>query len=57
MKTKQIRKNDVFSVDMGGGKTQCMVLQNISPTLTCTHYGEPVVCYEQAEDIDDSDKH
>ena len=46
--------NKVYSVDMGGGKSQCIVIKDKSPTLTCTHYGEPVVCYEQ-EDIQ-SDK-
>ena len=31
-------------VDQGGGKSQCNVTENLSPTLTCTHQGEPVIC-------------
>lgn len=36
-----------YSVDQGGGKSACNVTEGQSPTLTCTHGGEPVVCYEQ----------
>ena len=36
-----------YSVDQGGGKSACNVTEGQSPTLTCTHVGEPVVCYEQ----------
>ena len=36
----------VISIDMGGGKSNCVIGENISPTLTTTHYGEPVVAYE-----------
>ena len=36
-----------YSIDMGGGKSSCVVLENKSPTLTCTHYGEPAICYEK----------
>ena len=32
-------------VDMGGGKSQCGIYDGLSPTLTCTHGGEPVVTY------------
>ena len=42
----------VISIDQGGGKSSCVILENVSPTLTCTHYGEPVVCYERNEDTD-----
>jgi hypothetical protein len=35
-----------YSVDQGGGKSACNVKEGQSPTLTCTHGGEPVVCYE-----------
>ena len=35
----------VLSVDMGGGKSACVIHENLSPTLTCTHYGEPAVAY------------
>lgn len=39
----------VYCVDMGGGKSTCLVLENLSPTLTTTHYGEPIVFYEENE--------
>ena len=35
--------NKVFAIDMGGGKSSCLVLEDVSPTLTTTHYGEPVI--------------
>lgn len=31
---------------MGGGKSSVVVEDDLSPTLTTTHYGEPVICYE-----------
>ncbi|MBQ6906197.1 MAG: DNA cytosine methyltransferase [Clostridia bacterium] len=34
----------VYAVDQGGGKSQANVSENLSPTLTCTHGGEPAVC-------------
>lgn len=34
-----------YSVDQGGGKSACNVTEEQAPTLTCTHGGEPVVCY------------
>ena len=37
----------IYTVDMGGGKSQCLILENVSPTLTTTHYGEPVVIYDE----------
>ena len=30
---------------MGGGKSSCVIDVDRSPTLTCTHYGEPAVAY------------
>lgn len=36
-----------YSVDQGVGKSACNVTEGQAPTLTCTHGGEPVVCYEQ----------
>lgn len=30
----------------GGGKSSVVVEDDLSPTLTTTHYGEPVICYE-----------
>ena len=34
-----------YTVDMGGGKTGCGIHENQSPTLACTHGGEPVTVY------------
>ena len=39
----------VISVDMGGGKSSCCIYEDVSPTLTCTHYGEPVIAYDNEE--------
>jgi DNA (cytosine-5)-methyltransferase 1 len=36
----------VVCVDQGGGKSSCNVTEELSPTLTCTHGGEPVVALE-----------
>ena len=38
-----------YSIDMGGGKSSCVILKDKSPTLTCTHYGEPAVVYQSKE--------
>ena len=35
----------VLAIDQGGGKSQANVQENLSPTLTCTHGGEPAICY------------
>lgn len=35
----------LFCVDQGGGKSACNVTENLSPTLTCTHGGEPCIVY------------
>ena len=35
----------VVCVDQGGGKSSCSVSENLSPTLTCTHGGEPCIVY------------
>ena len=35
----------VIAVDQGGGKSGANSYENISPTLTCTHGGEPAVAY------------
>ena len=32
-------------IDQGGGKSACNVQEGQAPTLTCTHGGEPAVCY------------
>jgi len=34
----------VVCIDQGGGKSSCNVTEEKSPTLTCTHGGEPAVC-------------
>ena len=41
-----------YSVDQGGGKSACNVMEGQSPTLTCTHGGEPAVCYQSTSDGD-----
>lgn len=38
----------VYAVDQGGGKSQANVSENLSPTLTCTHGGEPVIALDRA---------
>ncbi len=35
----------VYAVDQGGGKSGANFCDNLSPTLTCTHGGEPAVAY------------
>ena len=41
-----IECRDVLCVDQGGGKSGANVTENITPTLTCTHGGEPVICLQ-----------
>lgn len=36
----------IVCVDQGGGKSSCSVSEGLSPTLACTHGGEPVVCLQ-----------
>jgi site-specific DNA-cytosine methylase len=36
-----------YSVDQGGGKSGVHIREGQAPTLTTTHDGAPVVCYEQ----------
>ena len=40
-------RNVVLCIDQGGGKSQANVQDDLSPTLSCTHGGEPAVCYEK----------
>lgn len=40
------RPSVVYAVDQGGGKSSCNVSEEKSPTLTCTHGGEPAVAYQ-----------
>lgn len=47
-----MRVTEVLAIDMGGGKTQCGILKDIAPTLSCTHAGEPVVCYQEDKDVE-----
>lgn len=42
-------KKKVLCVDMGGGKSSSVIMEDLAPTLACTHYGEPVVFYESDE--------
>lgn len=35
----------VYVVDQGGGKSAANVAENLSPTLACTHGGEPDIAY------------
>ena len=37
-----------YAVDQGGGKSQANVTENLSPTLTCTHGGEPAIAIDRA---------
>ena len=53
----------VQCIDQGGGKSACNVQEGQAPTLTCTHGGEPAVCYsienhpaDSRVDIDESGK-
>jgi site-specific DNA-cytosine methylase len=39
----------VECIDQGGGKSACNVQEGQAPTLTCTHGGEPVVCYSKSK--------
>ena len=39
----------MISVDQGGGKSGANFHHNLSPTLTCTHGGEPAVVYSLDE--------
>lgn len=41
----------VYVVDQGGGESAANVAENLSPTLSCTHGGEPAVVYESEEKI------
>ena len=41
----------VYAVDQGGGKSGANFYDNLSPTLTCTHGGEPAVAYGINGDI------
>jgi DNA (cytosine-5)-methyltransferase 1 len=37
-----------YAVDMGGYKSKVGITEDVSPTLTTTHYGEPAVCVPKA---------
>ena len=41
-----------YTVDQGGGKSACNVTEGQAPTLTCTHGGEPAICYVTSSDGD-----
>lgn len=38
----------VYAVDQGGGKSGANVTEDVTPTLTCTHGGEPVIAFDRA---------
>ncbi len=38
----------IVCVDQGGGKSSVSISENCSPTLTCTHGGEPVIALQGA---------
>lgn len=40
---ESIKPKEVVAVDMGGGKSSSNITFNLSPTVTCTHGGEPVI--------------
>ena len=42
----------VLCVDQGGGKSGANVTENVTPTLTCTHGGEPVICKHEIKAVD-----
>ncbi len=50
----QVLFQPVYSVDQGGGKSGCNVMKEKAPTLTCTHGGEPAVCYSVENHPNDS---
>lgn len=37
------KEGDVVCLDMGGGKSSSNVSLNVTPTLSCTHGGEPII--------------
>ena len=37
------RTPNIVAIDMGGGKSSSNITENLSPTITCTHGGEPVI--------------
>lgn len=39
----RLDEKNVVAVDMGGGKSSSNISHNLSPTITCTHGGEPVI--------------
>jgi len=39
------RNGVVYAIDQGGGKSAANVSEDLAPTLTCTHGGEPAVAY------------
>jgi DNA (cytosine-5)-methyltransferase 1 len=43
--------HQVIAVDQGGGKSGANFHHNLSPTLTCTHGGEPVVAFQTYQKV------
>lgn len=40
------KRGGILCIDQGGGKSGCHIYADISPTLTTTHQGEPVILIE-----------
>lgn len=41
-------ESSIIAIDQGGGKSSANFYEGISPTLTCTHGGEPAILYTVA---------
>lgn len=41
-------RTSILVVDMGGGKSGCGISEDITPTLACTHGGEPCIALDRA---------
>ena len=41
--TELITDKTTYAIDQGAGKSQCNITEELSPTLTTTHYGEPCI--------------
>ena len=49
--TTDCERNSVIAVDQGGGKSGANFHDNLSPTLTCTHGGEPGIATREGGHI------
>lgn len=55
LNTVRAAQPQVLCVDTGGGKSACDILEDRSPTLCTTHYGEPAVAF-RADGLEAGDK-